>query len=268
MKLLGTKRIPLTGQAVSKGVIIETPNALVVASLKSQDRIEFKQLEDQSLSTNTLVSLLIILFLIVLPHGVAALIEYLVINIWNLQSIQFHLLDGIIKATLLVGYLFFIRLLPEISSLLENHGAEHRVLSIYEAGEELTVENAKKYTNIHPMCGTTLLCFFLFFSTIIFSIILISLPIAATFPFVLSHILALTLKLVLIIPIAGVSYGIFKFLQENSNSFVAKIVSTPGMVLQKLTTKTPSDDQLKVGISAILAALSLEKNISRKQNYV
>jgi uncharacterized protein YqhQ len=90
---------------------------------------------------------------------------------WDLDGFAFHFVDGVIKACIFILYIWLIGFIPDIRRVFQYHGAEHKSISTFEAGEELTVENARKYTTLHPRCGTSFIFFLLFISIIIFSVL-------------------------------------------------------------------------------------------------
>jgi len=148
-------------------------------------------------------------------------------------------IEGIVRIAIFLGYILAISGMKDIRRVFEYHGAEHKSIFCYEHGEELTVENVKKYGRLHPRCGTS----FLFIVRIV-SILLCSL-------FSWSGVLMRLLIRILLIPIvAGISYEIIKWAGK-SESKLSCIVSAPGMWLQKLTTREPDDKQIEVAVEAL-----------------
>lgn len=195
---------------------------------------------------------------ILLPHLLTAWLGGAVGGVWGLDSFQFHAVDGLIKAFIFILYVFLIGLFPDIRKVFQYHGAEHKSISAFEAGEELTIENAKKYSTYHPRCGTTFIFFLLFISIILFTAIFAVVPVGVGHPFIIRHLEAILFKILLVFPIAGVSYELLKFLGKKSGSFWGRFFSYPGMWLQRLTTREPDDLQLDVGLASIKATLFLE----------
>jgi uncharacterized protein YqhQ len=200
-----------------------------------------------------------------LPHALTALIEKLSGAKWDLQSFQFHAIDGTIKAFIFLGYIWAISFLPDIKKVFQYHGAEHKSISTFEAGEELTIENARKYPTFHPRCGTTFIFFLMFVSIILFAIIFAIIPIGVGQPVVIKHLMAMVFKVALSFPIAGISYELIKFVGNKTNSLVGDIISYPGRLLQKLTTREPDDTQLEVALASIKAVLFLEEKYNLKE---
>ena len=152
-------------------------------------------------------------------------------------------IEGIVRIAIFLGYILAISGMKDIRRVFEYHGAEHKSIFCYEHGEELTVENVRKYGRLHPRCGTSFL-----FIVMIVSILLFSM-------FSWSGVLMRLLIRILLIPVvAGISYEIIKW-AGRSQSKLSCIVSAPGMWLQKLTTREPDDKQIEVAVEALKSVL-------------
>jgi uncharacterized protein YqhQ len=154
-----------------------------------------------------------------------------------------NIIEGIIRICLFISYVFLVSKNKEIKRVFQYHGAEHKTLYAYENEEELTVENVKKHTTLHPRCGTTF----------IFIVILISIVVFA-FAGWHSPIVNMLLRLALLPVIAGLSYEVFKLSAKTNNKFI-RIISIPGLMLQKITTKEPDDSMIEVAIASLKAVL-------------
>ena len=198
------------------------------------------------------------------PHALTAVIEKYSGAAWDLQSWQFHAVDGTIKACIFLTYIYLISFIPDIRKVFQYHGAEHKSISTFEAGEDLTVANARKFSTFHPRCGTTFIFFLMFVSIILFAIIFAIVPVGTNSPVLLKHFYAILFKVALTFPIAGISYELIKFLGKNPDSTFGKILSYPGKMLQKLTTKEPDDTQLEIALASIKAVLFLEEKYNLK----
>ena len=198
------------------------------------------------------------------PHAATALIEKYSGASWDLQSWQFHAVDGTIKAFIFLTYIWLISFIPDIRKVFQYHGAEHKSISTFEAGEELTIANARKFPTFHPRCGTTFIFFLMFVSIILFAIIFAIIPVGTNSPVILKHLYAILFKVVLTFPIAGISYELIKFLGKNPDSSFGRFLSYPGKMLQKLTTKEPNDEQLEIALASIKAVLFLEEKYNLK----
>lgn len=184
---------------------------------------------------------------------------------WNLDGFFFHFIDGIIKACVFILYIWLIGFIPDIKRVFQYHGAEHKSISTFEAGEDLTVENAQKFSTLHPRCGTSFIFFLLFISIIIFSVLFTIMPIGVGLPTIPKHLLAIVVKIACMIPVAGISYEIIKFAGKHAKNPLCKALSFPGMMLQKLTTREPDSEQLEVALASMKAALFLEEKYKLKE---
>lgn len=151
------------------------------------------------------------------------------------------LIEGIIKIFVFVGYMALTGLMKDIRRTYEYHGAEHKTIACYEAGDELTPESVKKYTRFHPRCGTSFIFIVLFISIIVFSVF--RLPWNNIF-------LRLLCKLPLLPVIVGIGYEIIRLAGKYDNIFT-RIISAPGLWLQRLTTREPDLDVIEVAIAAL-----------------
>lgn len=164
-------------------------------------------------------------------------------------------IEGVIKILIFMGYIFVIGFMKDIKRLFMYHGAEHKVISCYEHGEELTVENAHKYSTSHPRCGTSFM-FIVMAIGIIFATMaddLFGLNTATPQAFAIR----LAVKLLLLPFTAGLSYEILKLLALSDNVFF-KILRTPGMLMQKLSTREPEDEMLEVSLTSFKNVLYMD----------
>lgn len=174
------------------------------------------------------------------------------------QSFTFHAVDGVIKMILLVGYLAAISLLPDIRRVFQYHGAEHKSIFTYEKGLPLTVENARAQTRFHPRCGTSFLLIVIMVSVVLFAATLRG-QIAESA--VADHLIKIGVKIPLMFPVAGLAYELIKLSGRYCDrSRLARALAAPGMWLQKITTREPTDDQLEI------ALISIRKTIWRERS--
>ncbi len=171
--------------------------------------------------------------------GPTAAISWL--KIFTHNEIILNLAEGVLRILMFVVYVLLISKMEEIHRVFQYHGAEHKCIHSLENGDELTVENCKKYYTLHPRCGTSFLMFVMVISLVLFSLL--------GWPSLLWRILS---RLLLIPFIAGLSYELLRW-AGRSDGWVVKILSLPGLYLQKLTTAEPDDKQLEVAIAAIKA---------------
>ena len=149
------------------------------------------------------------------------------------------ILEGCIKIIIFILYLFLVTRMKEIQRVFQYHGAEHKTIACYEAGEELTPENARKHTRFHPRCGTSFLLIVLVISIFVFSVLSWD-----------NIWMRVVLKLVLLPVVVGVAYEIIKLAGRYSNPFT-RMISAPGLWLQRLTTFEPDDTMLEIAIVAM-----------------
>lgn len=160
------------------------------------------------------------------------------------------LIEGSVKMLIFIIYIALVSRMEDIKRTFMYHGAEHKSIACYEAGMELTVENVKKCTRFHPRCGTSFIFVILIFSMIVYTVV------AKIFPDIAQNsVLWTLLKLVFLPIIMGLGYEFIKYAGRHENLFV-KIVSAPGLWMQRLTTREPSDDIIEVGIEAIKAVIT------------
>ncbi len=198
------------------------------------------------------------------PHMIAFGIGDLLGQNWTLDSFSFHAVDGVVKAVIFVSYIWGISFMKDVYRVFQYHGAEHKSIATFEAGIDLTVENAKKFTTLHPRCGTSFIFFLILISIILFSAVFTLIPVGVNLPPLLRHVVAVLFKVALMLPVAGISYELIKTAGKCSDKWWAKAMSAPGMLLQKLTTKEPDDQQLEVALSSIKAVLFLEEKFNLK----
>ena len=153
------------------------------------------------------------------------------------------LLEAALKLIIFLSYLFLCTRMKEIHRMFQYHGAEHKTIACYEAGEELTVENVRKHTRFPPRCGTSFMIL----------VILISIFLYAVLPWT-STALRIVYKLALLPLLVGVCYEILKW-SGRSNSLLARAIAVPGLWLQRLTTFEPTDDMIEVAIAAVTPVL-------------
>ncbi|HVF88774.1 MAG TPA: DUF1385 domain-containing protein [Blastocatellia bacterium] len=162
-------------------------------------------------------------------------------------SVAFNLIDGLIRMSFFLIMIVTFTFQSDIRRVFEYHGAEHKVVYTWEAGEDLTVENARRKQRQHPRCGTSFLMIVMLVSIIAFSIV--------KFDSLLFNFLV---RVVLIPVVAGVSYEIIRASARSRAQWFFSIITRPGLWLQNLTTREPDDSQLEVAIFALKESLKLE----------
>jgi uncharacterized protein YqhQ len=199
-----------------------------------------------------------VMLFVVIPHLATLGIGALVGKDLGVRDVWFHVIDGIIKVSIFVAYIGLISLLKEIRRVFQYHGAEHKSIHAYEMGEELTVENAKKYPCLHPRCGTAFILLVLMLSIFLFTVVFPFVPKEIFGDRIVTNAFFILVKIALLPPIAGVSYELIRLADKRPNRFLSLMLS-PGLWLQKLTTREPSDDQLEVAIVALKRTLEKEE---------
>jgi len=184
-----------------------------------------------------------------LPLFLTTLIGNVVKGVSN-NSLLFNFIDGFIRVGIFFFYIFVIGLWKEMRRVYQYHGAEHKVIYAYEAGEDLTIENAKKYKPYHPRCGTSFLLIVMVISIMVFLLI----------PKEWSFVDKLVSRIVLIPVIAGLSYEVLRFSAKRKDNPVVGLMVFPGLLLQRMTVRDPDDSQIEVAIAAMKEVLKLEKN--------
>jgi len=172
------------------------------------------------------------------------------------QPLAFNLLAGAIRLGIFLGYLAAIARIPDVNRLFMYHGAEHMTVFAYERLRSVSVEAARVQSRFHPRCGTSFLLIVVVASIVVFAfadaLILASVG-TITLPLrMLWHVLLLPL-------IAGTSYEVIRFSARHTGTALGRIIIAPGLLLQRLTTRAPSDEQLEVAVVALRAALELNE---------
>lgn len=164
-----------------------------------------------------------------------------------------NLLEAALRLVFFILYIWLISFSKDVRRVYEYHGAEHKSIYAYENGMELTPENAKKFTTLHPRCGTSFLLIVMLIAIVVFSTIDFIFPTPTT---MIGRIgMKIGLRVILMPLIAGISYEIQRYSSKHLDNFCIKTLALPGLSLQKITTKEPDLKQLEVAIVAIKAAL-------------
>lgn len=191
------------------------------------------------------VALAAVLFIFI-PTGLSSLLKPLIGT-----GVGLSLIEGLIKVIILVGYMWLCSRMKDMRRVFEYHGAEHKSVACYEAGLPLTVENIRPQRRFHPRCGTSFLFLVVFISIIVGSFISWDNP-----------AIRMLLKLALIPVVVGISYELIK-LAGCSDGILTRIISAPGMWLQRITTCEPDDSQIECAIAALEAVIPEDENADR-----
>lgn len=182
---------------------------------------------------------------------VAAVLMFLILPTFAVKGLDMllplggfaSLIEGLIKIAILVGYMAAVSHMKDIHRMFQYHGAEHKTIFCYEAGEELTVENVRRQRRFHPRCGTSFLLIVIIVSVLVTSFVTWSNP-----------WLRVVLKILLLPVVVGISYEIIKLAGRYTN-LCTRIISAPGMWLQHITTQEPEDDMIEVAIASLKPVL-------------
>ena len=197
---------------------------------------------------------------VVLPHLLTVLVGKVSKSGLTVDSAMFHLVDGVIKVAFFIGYIWLIARLKDIRRVFMYHGAEHKCVHAHEAGKEMTVENVRPFSRLHPRCGTAFILFVLLISLFLFSAIFPLLPGAGKGGAVWTHAAYIGLKIFLMIPIAGVSYEIIRASAKRMENPLVRLAVAPGLIMQRMTTGEPTDDMIEVAIVALKSAIADQKD--------
>lgn len=192
---------------------------------------------------------------ILLPSLLSSLVESIpaIKGITSTQTFT-SLFEGILRMAIFLGYMMLISRMKDIQRVFEYHGAEHKTIACYEGGEELTVENVKKYTRFHPRCGTSFLLFVMIISIIIYAF----LPRFDGYIRIVSILLRMFTRILCLPLVAGLSFEVIKWAGRSKNRFVCAL-SKPGLWLQRLTTREPDESQIEVAIESMLPCIPENK---------
>ncbi|MCM1164599.1 MAG: DUF1385 domain-containing protein [Lachnospiraceae bacterium] len=205
-----------------------------------------------TLLTVIMVAAMLFVFLFV-PSWLFAMIEKAAgeadVTVWKAPF------EGVLRLILFVGYMAIVAQMKDIKRTYEYHGAEHKTIACYEAGKPLTVENIKPMTRFHPRCGTSFIIITLLVSILVFMIVPIN---PAEWWGVENTMLAALLRVLIKLPflpvVVGISYELIKLAGRYTNPFT-KIISAPGLWMQRLTTREPDDSQIEIAIAAVTPCL-------------
>ncbi|MBQ6130039.1 MAG: DUF1385 domain-containing protein [Lachnospiraceae bacterium] len=217
---------------------------------KILDRM-FKDNSEKVLSTITViisVAVAVGLF-ILLPYYLSQLLRKVIVS-----DTAVAILEGVLRVLIFVAYIVLISCMKDIRRVFMYHGAEHKCINCIESGRELTVENVRKSSREHKRCGTSFLFFVVLLSIILFMFIRVEDPVAR-----------IAIRLLLIPVIASLAYEIIR-LAGRSNNIIVRILSAPGMWLQKLTTREPEDAMIEVGIAAVDAVFDWKEYLAKQKD--
>ncbi len=201
---------------------------------------------------------LVIGFFIALPYFLTHLIGITE----EKRPFMFNFVDGLIRIAIFVAYIVAISFMKDVKILFEYHGAEHKAIHCYERGKELSFNNVRKFTTLHPRCGTSFLFIVFAISILVFSllpsVILLYRPSFSDLNAWLRKGILFPVRILLIPIIAGISYEILKASDKHQKNVLFRLISLPGLALQKITTQEPSKKQIEVAIYSLKRLLEIE----------
>jgi uncharacterized protein YqhQ len=214
------------------------------ASVSSEGKDGEPELSNWAILTSMLMAFALGVGLFILaPLGLTNLIRHYLMP--GMDNLTYNVIDGVIRGLFFFAYILSISFMEDIRRVFQYHGAEHKTVYTFEANEELTVENARTKSTLHPRCGTSFLLFVMAISIVVFSLI----------PSTASFVVKFGARIVFIPLIAGLAYEVIRFSARHLSNPVCKMLVKPGMWLQRITTKEPDDRQLEIAIIALKEAL-------------
>ncbi|GAB4485260.1 MAG: DUF1385 domain-containing protein [Thermodesulfovibrionales bacterium] len=231
-------------QALTLGI-----QAIEFSASKAYEEEGSGEMSKAAISLTIIVSLIFGIALFILLPLYATKLIGLALNGVAESSLLFNLTDGIVRVFIFLLYVGLIGLWKEMARIFMYHGAEHKVIHAYEEGRDLTLENVKNYSPLHPRCGTSFLMIVMVVSILVFSFIPQDWPFLSKF---LSRIIFVPL-------IAGTSFELLKLSAKWQHNPVMHLLVYPGMMLQRFTTREPDESQLEVALAALREVLKLEE---------
>lgn len=217
------------------------------ASVATENEAGEQEMSSWAMASTMIVALAMGVGVFILaPLGITNLIRHFFAP--HMGNIAYNAIDGLLRAVFFFVYILSISFMDEIKRVFQYHGAEHKTVYTFEANEDLTVENARTKSTLHPRCGTSFLMFVMAISILVFSLVPSTVPFAVKF----------LARVVLIPLIAGLAYEVIRFSARHLSNPVCRLLTRPGMLLQKITTKEPDDLQLAVAITALKEALMFD----------
>ena len=246
-----TQKYPFLKTPVLRGSVVLIQSLILgmralnySASVASAGEEGEEEMSNWAIAGSMVMALLLGVGLFILaPLGLTNLIRHYLLP--EMGNFAYNAIDGVIRAIFFFVYIASISLMEDIRRVFQYHGAEHKTVYTFEANEDLTVENARKKSTLHPRCGTSFLMFVMAISILVFSLIPSAAPFAIKFG----------ARVVLIPLIAGLAYEIIRFSARHLTNPVCKVLIQPGLWLQRITTKQPDDQQLEIAIIALKEAL-------------
>jgi uncharacterized protein YqhQ len=261
------ERYPLLKRPLLRGplILIEAMVTGVKAlTFSAQAALQEEEQEEQPLGWGSITLtlggafLLAFLFFGFLPHWLSGLVGRLAGHPLTPADLSFHLIDGLIKTSFILLYIWGISFFPDIRRVFQYHGAEHKSICTFEAGQPLEVEYARRHPTAHARCGTSFILVVLLVSIFIFAVFFPLFP-RLDHTGLANNFLQVLIKVGLMFPIAAISYEIIRWGGKHGDHFLARILLWPGLATQRLTALEPDDSMLEVALTALKAVLAREE---------
>lgn len=207
----------------------------------------------------SVVTTFTVILSIVLAIGIFMVLPYFISSLLNSfvrSTTVLAIIEGIIRLAIFVGYVVLISAMEDIKRVYMYHGAEHKCINCIERGRELTVKNVMSSSRLHKRCGTSFMLFVMVVSIVMFMFIKVEDP-----------LMRVGVRILLVPVIAGISYEIIRLAGNNSNNILVKLISAPGMWLQTLTTKEPTEDMVEVAIKSVEAVFDWKEYLKEEFGY-
>lgn len=185
----------------------------------------------------------------------------------GMRGLAFHLVDGLFRIAILAGWLALVGQTADAKRLFQYHGAEHKAIWTYESALPLTVENARRFTTLHPRCGTSFLFVVVAVAVLLHMLVLPWMPVVSQIG-ALQTLVVLLVKVALAFPVAGIAYELQRRSARADCPRFLRALVAPGLWLQRITTIEPSDDQLEIALLALERALAREQGRPRAEDGV
>lgn len=241
------KSAELSGQLEDE----ENPENMSKLDKWINDRMGPKMLAVISAIASVFAAALGVFLFVFLPTFIVGLLDDKIFN-GNISAYR-ALFEGLIRAVIIILYMFFVSKLNDIKRVFMYHGAEHKIITCYELGKELTVENVRPCKRFHPRCGTNFIFIILITSIIVSSVVTTLFPVFQETAYRIPWMLV---KIFVILPVVtGISYEFIKLAGKYDNP-ITRFFSAPGLLMQRITTSEPTDDMIEVGIEAVKAVIT------------
>lgn len=238
-------------------------NGMQAITWSANESVEEGKEQEKLTKTGTILTImaafaLAMLLFVAIPHGAAYFLEKGIRGETSINSMFFHFLDGVVKVIIFTLYLWSISKMAEVKRLFSYHGAEHKAITTWEAGEELIPDNARKKPKAHPRCGTSFMITVILISILVFTVVFAFVP-PLTGNKLLDNLVYILIKMILIFPIGGISYELQKLVSRFPRNKILAVMIAPGLWYQGITTTEPDPDVLEIGLVSLARALDLQE---------